>query len=43
MTPVDSFGLNAVERLLKGLPHWPAFDAAAPGVMEISDRRVIRR
>ena len=26
-----------------GLPHWPAFDAAAPAVMEIGDRQAIRR
>ncbi len=26
-----------------GLPHWPAFDAAAPAVMEIGDRYAIRR
>jgi len=25
------------------LPHWPAFDAAAPAVMEIGDRQAIRR
>jgi carboxylesterase type B len=25
------------------LPHWPAFDAAVPAVMEIGDRYVIRR
>ncbi len=26
-----------------GLPHWPAFDAAAPAVMEIGDRFAVRR
>jgi len=26
-----------------GVPHWPAFDAAAPAVMEIGDRYAIRR
>jgi para-nitrobenzyl esterase len=26
-----------------GLPHWPAFNAAAPAVMEIGDRYAIRR
>jgi para-nitrobenzyl esterase len=26
-----------------GLPHWPAFDAAAPAVMEIGDHYAIRR
>ncbi len=26
-----------------GLPHWPAFDAAAPAVMEIGDHYAVRR
>jgi para-nitrobenzyl esterase len=26
-----------------GLPHWPAFNSAAPAVMEIGDRHATRR